>query len=115
MTKEVQKETMLLQEYKEGFSEIQKLVEGFEAIQTDSQCTFLTERSEILDQQLKFIGTQRYDVLLEVREFLAKANSKLKAILDTEKFLKGQMEECDEFIKIIVSQNGNDEREKDNV
>lgn len=103
MTKEVKKELLLLQEYKEGFSEIQKLVASFDAIEPDSQETFINERTAILEQQLGFIQEQRMEVFYEVRSFLAKTNSRLKALLDTEGYLKGQLEECGELGRVIAA------------
>lgn len=104
MTKKEEKKVMLLQEYKEGFSEIQKLVESFDAIQPDSQETFINERQEVLKSQLKFVNEQRYEVFLEARGFLARINSKLKTLLDTERFIISQINECEEFIKIITTE-----------
>jgi len=103
MTKNVKKEMLLLQEYKEGFSEIRKLVDSFEAIEPDSQETFIKERTAILEQQLGFIQEQRMEVCYEARSFLAKINSRLKALLDTESYLKGQLEECAELGRVIAA------------
>ena len=103
MTKEVKKGLLLLQEYKQGFSEIQKLVDSFDAIEPDSQATFIKERNVVLEQQLKFMQQQRLEVFYEVRSFLAKTNSKLKTLLDTENYLMSQFEECEKLSKAIAA------------
>lgn len=96
---------LLLQDYKEGFSEVQKLVESFEKMGSDSQSIFIQERRNVLDQQLKFLQEQRNEVFLEVRSFLAKVNSKLKAFYDTECYIKSQLKECKTFSELIVFQS----------
>ena len=106
MTKDVKKEVLLLQEYKEGFSEIQKLVDSFEAIEPDSQEAFIKERAAILERQMVFLQEQRMEVCYEARSFLAKINSRLKALLDTESYLKGQLEECEELGRVIAAAKG---------
>jgi len=116
MTKEVDKKMMFLQEYKEGFAEIQKLVDGFDAIETASQETFIGERNTILKQQLNFLKGQRLEVYHEIRKFLASTNSKLKALSDTEVFLIKELEECEEFSNLLSSTEKNvsvAEKEKD--
>lgn len=108
MTHEVKKGLLFLQEYKEGFAEIQKLVESFDAIEPDSQEAFINERNAVLEQQLQFMQQQRLEVFLEVRSFLAKTNSRLKALLDTENYLKNQLEECEELSKAISAVKNGD-------
>jgi hypothetical protein len=110
MTQEVDKKLILLQEYKEGFSEIQKLVNSFDAIQSDSQEAFLNERQYVLNEQLKFLNEQRHDVFLEVRSFLARVNSRLKTLIDTENYLKAQLQECETFNELINLSSGNDSK-----
>jgi hypothetical protein len=98
------KKTVLLKEYKEGFSEIQKLVDSFDAIEFDSQETFIRERRNILKQQLEFVETQRVSVFSYLRSILAKANSRLKALTDMQDYIIKELKRCEETEELLSMQ-----------
>jgi hypothetical protein len=102
MTKNSKSNLAIFEEYKLGFEEIKKLVESFDDIYPDSQKVFLKERINIFEVQMETVNNQRLEVFNEVRSFLAKVNSKLKAIVDTERFLQDQIKECEEFNGLIT-------------
>lgn len=101
MTKNLNSKLMLFAEYKEGFEEVKKIVEGFEDIHPKSQERFLIERMYIFEQQKEALECQKTEVHNEIRIFLSKANSRLKALLDMEKYIAGQISECEEFKELL--------------
>lgn len=101
MTKDVNKNLVLFAEYKEGFEKIKLMVDGFKDINPDSQQTFINERILIFRHQLEALKEKENEVFIEVRSFLAKANSKLKALSDMEAYIFEQIGECNEIKDII--------------
>ena len=94
-----------LNEYKEGFGELIKLVNGFEGIAVDSQILFLSSMEDNLNDQLKLLDIKKNEVLAEVKKFLASYNSQFKALLDTEEFILGQIEHYRAQRKVITNEN----------
>ena len=110
MTNHANKSLILFDEYKAGFEEIKKMVDGFEDINFDSQKVFLKERVNVFEFQMQTLKKQQIEVFVEVRSFLAETNSKLKALSDMENFLNEQFRECDE-IKELLSAEGTGKNE----
>lgn len=105
-----EKLTVFLQGYKEGFNVLSGLVQDFDDMSSESQEMYLIYAEQCLLEQLDMIDKKQAKVLEEVKEFLARYNSQFKALLDTEKHLKSQLEYYKQMRTVIT----NDERSKDN-
>jgi hypothetical protein len=103
---------MCLDDYKEGFGELARIVQGFEIITPESQKLYLKFAEQCLLEQLEVITQKKTEVIIEVREFLAKYNSQFKALLDTEKHLKNQLEHYKEIRNVITNENGQQTEER---
>jgi hypothetical protein len=117
MIKEIpnEKKLIFLEEYKEGFGELARLVMDFEGMTVDSQVLFLISMEENLVNQLKVIDQKKDEVMTEVKKFLAKYNSQLKALLDTENFIRDQLEHYSSIRKVITNDNEKSTKEKEAV
>jgi len=102
------KKLILLDEYKEGFGEIAKLVNEFEGISTDSQETYMRYMELCLYDQLDMVDKKKTELINEAKEFLARYNSQFKAFLDTEKHLNKQLEYYRAQRKVITNENTNE-------
>lgn len=99
----MEKNLLLLDEYRKGFSEITKLVDGFHNISQSTQEIFLESRKEVLKNQIKDIENMKYKILGEIRWFLAKYNSKLLALNDITENLNEELKKCNEMKLLIQS------------
>lgn len=97
------KQVILFDEYKRGFSAIEKLVSEFEGISNGSQIVFLTERERMLLEQHKNIKVLKETAIDEIRKLLVVANSKMLSLLDMEKYIENELEKCSEIRKQIES------------
>jgi len=95
------KSTILFDEYKRGFGEIQKLVGEFEGMSNGSQKLFLQTREGLLKQQLDVIQQQRDEVHVKIKRFLVEANSDLVSLLDLENFVQEEIQKCKDMQQII--------------
>lgn len=112
---DMEKHLILLDEYKRGFEEIKKMVDGFWAISNGSQNTFIDSREATLKHQLEILNTEQAILLQEVKKFLAKANSSIATILDTKNFINAELEKCQELRQMVqietTSEDGGDKVE----
>lgn len=97
----MEKNLLLLDEYRKGFSEITKLVDGFRDISQNTQKIFLETRENVIKNQLKDIEDMKYKLLGEVKWFLAKYNSKLLALSDITENLNEELKKCNEM-KLLI-------------
>jgi hypothetical protein len=99
------KKLILLGEYKEGFGELAKLVDGFEGIRIETQLAFVDEAEISINEQLVLLDKKKEAVLNEVKDFLAKYNSRFMALVATEKYLADQLEYYKSMRKVIINEN----------
>lgn len=97
----MEKNLLLLDEYRKGFSEIANLVEGFKDISQNTQKIFLETRENVLRNQIRDIEDMKYKILGEVKWFLAKYNSKLLALNDMTESLNEELKKCNEM-KLLI-------------
>jgi hypothetical protein len=88
------KELILFEDYKRGFSEIEKLVDDFEGISNGSQKIFLQERERMLKEQQSDLHIIKATTVEDIKKLLVRANSQMSAILDMEKFIADELERC---------------------
>ncbi len=88
------KELILFKDYKNGFSEIEKLVNDFEGISNGSQKIFLQERERMLKEQRNSLHIIKAAAVEDIKQLLVRANSQMSAILDMEKFITDELEKC---------------------
>lgn len=91
------KELILFEDYKRGFSEVEKLVAEFEGISNGSQKVFLNERVRMLKEQQRSIQGIKVEALEEIRQILVTANSRISALLDMEKFIEDELKKCEQI------------------
>ena len=101
-----EKQPVFLAGYKEGFNVLSGLVQDFEDISPESQELYLRYAEQCLLDQLDMVDQKQTEVLAEVKEFLARYNSQFKALLDTEKHLKSQLEYYKQMRTVITNDNG---------
>lgn len=100
------KQVIFLDEYKEGFNELARLVNEFEGMTGESQSLYLEYVEESIKEQLALIEQKKNEVLAEAKKFLAKYNSQFKALLDTENHLNSQLINYKNMRTVITNEDG---------
>lgn len=93
--------SLLFDEYKAGFNEIEKLVQSFSGISNGSQIEFINSKMEILDSQLKTIELKRIEVTLHIKQELVRCNSELFTLKNLEEHILKEKEATSKIMEVI--------------
>jgi hypothetical protein len=88
------KHLILLDDYKRGFSEIEKLVNSFEGITNGSQNIFIHTREQMLHEQKDSLLVQREILFEKIKKALVKYNSEILTLVNIEEYLDGELSKC---------------------
>ena len=105
----MEKDLILFEEYKAGFSQIVNLVSKCEGIANESQKRFLEVRKDLLARQLEELKKQENEMNKEIKKFLVKATSELKVLRDLESYLIEQLKQCEEIGILVEKTESNGE------
>lgn len=100
---------VIFEDYKEGFGEIVKLVDGLETVSEQTSEIFLESRQNVLNRSMDHVRHQQHLIEVEIKKFLAIKNSELYQLRKMERQLMEESKECikarkkiDKNFKVIV-------------
>jgi hypothetical protein len=87
----------LLTTYRTGFKHIEDLVHGIKYLTPSSADIFLDTIRKVNEEQLIHVREQRTQLEIEIKKFLAYANSKMEYLVELESFLLEQQTRIDQL------------------
>ncbi|GAC41289.1 hypothetical protein [Paenibacillus popilliae] len=98
--------------YKEGFSHVSAIVDRLNFFSKESFSILSDSYRETNEQQLEQIRKERLQLEIEIKYFLARANSKMMYLVELEEHLQELQRQFDEISKEALEEPGEEERGK---
>ena len=100
-TQQNQRIQSLFEGYRRGFAEIEKLVNGFEGMSEPTTGMYVDTRIRLLNHQLKILDEEKAEIYDEVKEYLAKANSSITALMDLEEYIRREIADYQQLMDTL--------------
>jgi hypothetical protein len=91
------KSEALLATYQTGFNHIEELVRGIKYLTPSSADIFLDAVLKANEEQLAHVRNQRTQLEIEIKKFLAYANSKMEYLAGLERYLLDQQAKAEQL------------------